>query len=81
MSRAVSVGQTVDGLRVGVSIAGSRWPDPRKTVQITVGKLVAYSGFWDADSRAKAEATLATILSDHPDALAYLTRALEEVPL
>ena len=81
MSRAVSVGQTVDGLRVGVSITGSRWPDPRKTVQITVGKLVAYGSIWDADSRAKAEATLAAILCDQPEALAYLTRALEEVQL
>ena len=81
MSRTISAGQLVNELRVGVSVVSSRWPDPRKTVQVTVGKLVAYSAVWDADSRAKAEATLAAILCDQPEALAYLTRALEAVQL
>lgn len=81
MSRTISVGQLVNELRVGVSVVSSRWPDPRKTVEVTVGKLVAYSSTWDANSRAKAEATLTAILNDQPEALAYLTRALEEVQL
>lgn len=80
-SRTGTFGQAIDELRVGVSVTNSRWPDPRRVVRVTVGELTAYSGTWDADSRAKAEATLAAILCDQPEALAYLTRALEEVQL
>lgn len=80
-SKTGTFGQAVDGLRVSVSITKCRWPDPRRVVRVTVGELTAYSGTWDADSRAKAEATLAAILCDQPEALAYLARALEEVQL
>jgi hypothetical protein len=80
-SKTGSFGQTIDGLRIGVTITKCRWPDPRRVVRVVVGELTAYSGTWDADSRAKAEAVLAAILCDQPEALAYLTRALEEVQL
>lgn len=80
-SKTGTFGQAIDGLRVSVSVTKCRWPDPRRVVRVVVGELTAYSGTWDADSRAKAEATLATILCDQPEALAYLARALEEVQL
>lgn len=80
-SRTGTFGQVIDGLRVGVSVTKGRWPDPRRVVRVTVGELIAYIAVLDADSRAKAEATLAAILCDQPEALAYLTRALEEVHL
>lgn len=80
-SKTGTFGQAIDGLRVSVSVTKCRWPDPRRVVRVVVGELTAYSGTWDADSRAKAEAVLAAILCDQPEALAYLTRALEEVQL
>lgn len=69
------------GAIVAKELADNALDAGSEVVRVVVGELTAYSGTWDADSRAKAEATLAAILCDQPEALAYLTRALEEVQL
>jgi hypothetical protein len=82
-SKTGSLGQTLDGLRVAVSVNWGEYPaHMTRQIIVTVGKLRVYEAQWCDTSRLAAVAMLEKILTGCDDSiLADFRRFLGEVVL